>query len=64
MTKIKLTKEQIDIFEMGTVIHFPDNIQYMYFPFWIKKENGEFELINPEKLPKELKEWLEIKRNF
>jgi hypothetical protein len=57
--KLKLTKEQIDLFDqLGTVVVVPSNEIYYYLPFWFKKTEVKnvFDVITFEELPKEVLE--------
>ena len=53
--KIKLTKEQQELLNAGTIVNTPENGTYHYLPFCYKetKDKNLFEIISPEKLPKD-----------
>ena len=64
MTQIKITPEQLELLQMGTVINTAHGNTYYYFPFWIKKsEAGEFFMISSEHMPQELDQILKDLRN-
>lgn len=56
MVKKNLTKEQKELLDMGTKIILSNGDTYRYLPFWFKETEGDVfqEIINFEKLPKDL----------
>ncbi len=59
--KIKITKEQLDLLNIGNVINTNEEKWY-YMPFWFKQSGDDFEIISFEKLPKEIKDILNDKK--
>ena len=64
--KIKITKEQQDLLNTGSVVITPEDETYLYLPFWYKKTEDEdlFEIISPEKLPEDLVKAINIMREY
>ena len=62
--KVKFSKEQIDLFNIGTIINTADGSIYRYLPFWFKEtdEEGVYELFTFEQLPDELIETIKSMR--
>jgi len=54
-TKIKVNEQTLSLFRNGHIVE-ANGETYMYFPFWLKKtdEEFEFELLGLEKLPTDL----------
>ena len=36
--KVKITKEQQELLNTGTIVSTPENVTYHYLPFWYKKK--------------------------
>lgn len=63
-SKIKLTKDQIDLLFMDTTIKTDKEDQYFYLPFWFKKEKDKyFTILSFKKLPKDLIEEIDKIKN-
>lgn len=62
--KIKATNELLRLAEqMGTIVSTKRD-DYYYFPFWIKvKPDGSKELVRFEKLPEDVRQYIQTKRN-
>lgn len=61
--EVKLSSEVISFLSMGTkIVDYNTSISYYHFPFWIKEENGEFELFGLDKLPIDLIQKLQRER--
>lgn len=57
MNKIKLTKEQLDLFFNYSNIISTSNEEWFNIPFWFKRiDEDTFELFSRNELPKELLE--------
>ena len=59
--KLKLTKEQVELLEIGSKLKYSDN-EYLYFlPMWFKIEVGSniAEVFNLENLPDNIKKIIE-----
>ena len=57
MIKVKLSKEQIDLFNnIGTIVSTTSDKTYRYLPHWFREteEEGVFEVFTFENLPDEL----------
>ena len=61
MTLIKITKEQLEFLETGTMIYGPNGLKYYHMPIWFKEtpEEGIYETYSFDKLPEEFKEGIE-----
>lgn len=62
--KLILSKEQIELLNIGTKLRLDST--YYYLPFWFKatEEEGVFECFSLEHLPKELVDYLPKMRNY
>ena len=62
--KVKITKEQQELLNTGTIVSTPENVAYYYLPFWYKKTEDEdvFEIIPLGKLPDDLVKLLKDER--
>lgn len=59
MVKIKLTKEESELFDnLGIIVTLKNGDIYKFLPFWFKetKEDSIFEAHSFERVPEELKE--------
>lgn len=64
MTKIKLTKEQEDFLYINGHIIQEGNNTWFHMPYWIKQdENGEFEIVQFDKIPDSLIKEIQIRRD-
>ena len=60
-----ILKKEIRLFkDLGTVIKTKKGNEYYFFPHWLKKgdDKNQYDIINPEKMPDDLKEYLENAR--
>ena len=59
MTKIKLTKDQIELFEsVGSLVYSKDHEIYMNIPYWVKEteKKGVYEIFDIGELPQDVRE--------
>ena len=55
--KVKLTRNQINLLERGTVFVGPNGQKWYYLPFWYKHEGGnDFEQFSFDHLPEDFVE--------
>lgn len=63
--KVKLTKSQKDLLNIGSKVEGLDGHFYYYIPFWFRSTDNSniFEQYHLEKLPDELKFLIQTKRD-
>ena len=64
--KVKITKEQQELLNTGTIVSTPENVTYHYLPFWYKETEDEdvFEIIPLGKLPDDLAKMIKVERGI
>jgi len=64
--RVKLTKSQRDLLNIGHKLHTSDGYAYYYIPFWFKStdKSNIFEQYHLEKLPTELLYLIDTKRKL
>jgi hypothetical protein len=64
--KVKITKEQQELLDTGTMVITPENVTYRYLPFWYKEteDEGVFEVIPLGKLPDDLVNIIKAERGI
>ena len=62
--KIKLSNDQVEFLETGTVFVGPNGFKWYYMPFWFKEteEKGTFEELSFDKLPEDFKKVIRERR--
>lgn len=65
--KIQLNQDQLELLKMGTAIHINGGSRkYYYLPFWFvtTEEEGIYEILTFENLPKELTDFIQKEREY